>query len=132
MRHWFMAVLLVWLVSLTTGGVAQSTSAPSGTPRVAQDVPLPLSARPKLLLQEGLKIADRYIESEHIRISGYWLYGVKYASYGRKDPEKDKEPCWYFWWVSNNAGSNDDEIMVVVFMDGKAMPVSMFARPHWP
>jgi hypothetical protein len=122
-----MTALLISLVCLVAVSAAQSTPAPSGT---GQEVPLPLSARPKLSMQAALKIADRYITKNHIRISAYWLYEARYTSYGRKDPDKDKEPCWYFWWVSNNRGSNDDEVMVVVFMDGKATFASMFARPH--
>lgn len=86
-------------------------------------IDLPLSRhqfRPKLSLQSALKIADGYIEKEHIDISSYWLYRANFILYGDQGKnDKDKDPCWHFWWVNNN-GSIGDYVEIIVSMDGKA------------
>ncbi|PYY24982.1 MAG: hypothetical protein DMG62_00395 [Acidobacteria bacterium] len=72
--------------------------------------------RPKLLLQDALKIADNYIGDEHIDISHYWLYEVRYTVYGEKGKG---QPAWHIWWVSDRVAVGD-YVEIVVFMDGKA------------
>ena len=86
------------------------------------DLPVgPQTFKPKLTLQEALKIAERYIDKERIEISSYWLYQAKFSLYGdQKVPDKDKIPCWRFWWAKNN-GAMGDFVDIVVFMDGKAV-----------
>ena len=87
-------------------------------------VDLPLgsrSSKPKLSLQNALKIAEAYIVKEHIDASSYWLYQGKFILYGDKaTADKDKTPGWYFWWV-NESGALGDYIEIFVSMDGKAM-----------
>lgn len=70
------------------------------------------SFRPKLTLQDALKIAESYIESRKIDISPYYLYQAKYILWGAKD---NQEPCWHFWWVhENGAAGNYVEIVVSI------------------
>lgn len=76
--------------------------------------------RPKLSLQDALQIAQTYIDKEHIDISSYWLYRAMFILYGdSKTPDKDKLPCWHFWWVTNS-GDMGDYVEILVAMDGKA------------
>jgi hypothetical protein len=83
-------------------------------------LPRPDQSRPKLSLQSALKIASGYIKKERIDISPYWLYRADYTLYGDKaTDDKDKIPCWYFWWV-NDSGSMGDYVEIFVSMDGKA------------
>ena len=87
-------------------------------------IPLPemsLHSRPKLSLQNALKIAEAYIVKKHIDASPYWLYQGKFILYGAETTaDKDKTPGWFFWWV-NDDGSLGDYIEIFVSMDGKVM-----------
>ena len=106
---------------------SQSLSPSPGSQRRSATAPkivdLPLSRhqfRPKLSLQSALRIADGYIEKEHIDISSYWLYRANFILYGDQGKnDKDKDPCWHFWWVNNN-GSLGDYVEIIVSMDEKA------------
>jgi hypothetical protein len=97
-------------------------SASGQTKTRAPDVSLlSLHTRPKLSLQNALKIAEAYIAKEHIDASSYWLLQAKFMLYGAETTaDKDKTPGWYFWWV-NDDGSLGDYIEIFVSMDGKAM-----------
>ena len=46
------------------------------------------SFRPKLTLQEGMKLADSFIASEKIDVSKYWLYQAKYIIHGKDDASR--------------------------------------------
>jgi len=75
---------------------------------------------PKLTLQQALKIAEDYVDREHIDIRSYWLYRAIYILYGdEKTPREKKVPAWHFWWVSAT-GTAGDDVEIVVYMDGKA------------
>jgi|ERR1700676_495589 len=77
--------------------------------------------RPKLSLQNALKIAEGYISKGHIDASSYWLYEAKFILYGAATTaDRDKIPGWYFGWV-NDDGSVGKYIEIFVSMDGKAM-----------
>ncbi|HEV2991479.1 MAG TPA: hypothetical protein VG759_23795 [Candidatus Angelobacter sp.] len=79
--------------------------------------------RPKLSMQGALKVAENYIDKQHIDISTYWLYRVIYILSGdEKTPDKDKIPGWHFWWVSET-GTLGDDVEIFVTMDGKASRV---------
>jgi hypothetical protein len=76
------------------------------------------SFRPALTLQQALRLAERYIEKEKIKISPYYLSEARMIQYGG---DKDvKEPRWYFWWVNEN-GAMGNYVEITVSMDGKVM-----------
>jgi len=91
--------------------------------RVPGPSPTHPTFRPKLSLQEALQIAQSYIDKEHIDTSSYWLYRAMFILYGdSRTADKDKLPCWHFWWV-NNSGDMGDYVEILVAMDGKAWRV---------
>ena len=69
--------------------------------------------RPKLTLQQALKLAESYAAKRKIDLSPYYLYEAKYILYGDKD---DQKPCWFFWWVNEN-GALGDYVRIVVSME---------------
>jgi hypothetical protein len=76
--------------------------------------------RPKLSMQDALKVAEAYIDKQHIDISTYWLYRVIYILSGDENtPDKDTLPGWHFWWVSET-GALGDYVEIFVTMDGRA------------
>jgi hypothetical protein len=89
----------------------QSTSSPAITQQVLSvELPKGGSYRPRLTLQDALKIAERYIVKEKINISHYYLFEAKYILYGDKD---NKDPSWYFWWT-NEDGALGNYVQLVV------------------
>jgi hypothetical protein len=123
-------VVMLCLSSLCLECVGQSIQPPPDSQnrglKDQQVVDLPLvkrTYRPKLSLQDALKIAEGYIDKEHIPISSYWLSQAKFTLYGSADtPDKDKIPCWYFWWA-NDKGLLGDYVEIFVDMDRKAWRV---------
>jgi hypothetical protein len=87
-------------------------------------IPLPavsIHVRPKLSLQNALKIAEAYIVKEHMDGSSFWLYEARFTLYGDKAlAHKDKTSGWYFRW-DNDGGALGNYIEIFVSMDGKAM-----------
>ena len=83
----------------------------------------PHTYKPKLLMQDAMKVADDFIRKQHIDISSYWLSQINFTLYGDKNTaDKDKIPCWYFWWMSETAAAGD-YIEIFVDMDGRAWRV---------
>jgi hypothetical protein len=82
-------------------------------------VELPLAKRgfrPRLTLQQALKLAEGYIEKEKIEIASYFLLEARMIQYGG---EKDvKEPRWFFWWT-NESGAMGDYVEITVSMEGQ-------------
>jgi len=82
-------------------------------------VELPLAKRgfrPRLTLQQALKLAEGYIEKEKIEIASYFLLEARMIQYGG---EKDvKEPRWFFWWINDN-GAMGDYVQITVSMEGQ-------------
>ncbi len=123
-----MKTVAVVLVAVLFGfqNMGRSTEKKPVSPLVTaqKTVDLPLgsrSSKPKLSLQNALKIAKAYIVKEHMDASSYWLYQGEFILYGDKaTADKDKTPGWYFWWV-NESGALGDYIEIFVSMDGKAM-----------
>ena len=124
MRRTFL--LLTVLMSASGLTVAQSKQPPAATqnpqgPPVTnrQTVELPpagRSFRPRLTLQQALKLAEGYIEKEKIDISSYFLREARMIQYGG---EKDvKEARWFFWWV-REGGAVGDYVEITVSMDGQ-------------
>jgi len=130
MRHSsvFGVVILPFLLLSCLGTCSQSVLPRAHDGRtLASDqktVDLPLGSRqikPKLSLQSALKIAEAYIDEEHINVSAYWLYQAEFILYGDKaKDDRAKDPCWHFLWI-NDRGTIGDSIDIIVTMDGKAM-----------
>ena len=101
----------------------QAGSAPNPPTKDSQSSPLPARVghyRPKISLQDALKIAEDYIRKEQIDIRPYWLYRAIYILVGdEKTPDEKKLPAWHFWWVSET-GTSGDDVEILVYMDGKA------------
>jgi hypothetical protein len=71
-------------------------------------------------MQDALKIAEGYIDKQHIDISSYWLFRtIFYLSGDEHTADKDKLPGWHFWWVSDT-GALGDDVEIFVGMDGRA------------
>lgn len=119
------AMVLVVCFSLECSAHSQAnlTQSPQAQGKTPQSAPLPAKAvsfRPKLPLQEALKIAEDYISKEQIDIRPYWLYHAVYILVGdEKTPVEKKLPAWHFLWISENGVSGDD-VEILVYMDGKA------------
>jgi hypothetical protein len=118
-------VLVICLASvcLESGGqssqVAPGNQARGATDRTTVDLPPAIHTfRPKLPLRDALKIAEAFIDKQHIDISSYWLYRAIFILSGDETtPDKDKLPCWHFWWV-RDSGALGDYIEIVVSLDG--------------
>ena len=68
--------------------------------------------KPKISLQQALKVAEDYVAKEKIDVSGFYLYQARYIMYGAKE---NQQPAWLFSWVNeNNALGNYIEIAVSI------------------
>ena len=116
------AVVLVAVLFGFPNSTEKKPVPPLVTAQKTGDLPVgSRSSKPKLSLQNALKIAEAYIVNEHTDASSYWLYQGKFILYGDKaTADKDKTPGWHFWWV-NESGALGDYIEIFVSMDGKAM-----------
>jgi hypothetical protein len=77
------------------------------------------SLRPKLVMQDALTRAEKFMVSENIDASHFWLYSARYTLFGSAStPDKDKLVGWYFWWVSDS-GETGNYIEIFVTMDGQ-------------
>jgi hypothetical protein len=86
------------------------TASPAGNQRIF---------RPKLTMQAALKMAESFIDQQHIDISTYWLYRSIYITLGdEKTPVDKKLPGWHFWWVSDT-GATGDYVEIFVDMEGR-------------
>lgn len=115
------------MTCLTVVAFAQSNRAPvqGGGPQRRATVgertaDLPAANRvfkPRVTLQEALRIAEDHIEKEKINIAPYFLLEARMIQHGG---EKDKrEPRWFFLWVNEN-GAIGDRVEITVSMEGKA------------
>lgn len=118
-----LVVVLAVSLSLECSAHSQGNPTQDSQAKDHQSIPLGVKAgsfRPKLPLQEALKIAEDYISKEQIDIHPYWLYHAVYILVGdEKTPVEKKLPAWHFLWVSENGVSGDD-VEILVYMDGKA------------
>jgi hypothetical protein len=83
-----------------------------------QIVELPLSRpkfKPKLTLQEALKLMDKFIEKNKIDTSKYWFSSARMIQYGGE--KEKKQPVWFFEWMNDN-GTLGDYLHILVSMDG--------------
>jgi len=121
MRPALLFAVIALLIPYSEGqgqSVPASAAAQSG---VSLHLPTPPRGyKPKVSLQDALKIAEGYVAAEHINVSDGWLSEVRFFLYadGAK-AERDKEPSWLFVWITDS--SLGGHIDVIVSMDGKAM-----------
>jgi hypothetical protein len=94
-----------------------STTAPSITNQQILELPRRSCYRPRLTLQNALKVADGYIAKEKIDISQYYLLEAKYILYGDKN---SGDPSWYFWWVHEDGAAGHYVEIVVSIRTGNA------------
>jgi hypothetical protein len=94
-------------------------SSPSQSITQKQIVALPLRKpwKPKLTLQDALKLTDTYIAKEQIDISAYYLLEARFILYGSKD---NPDPSWFFWWVHEDGASGHYVEIVVSIKTGSA------------
>jgi len=116
MNRTLLVASVVYLFSLCLAAGAQSSQPPNTSDNSPN---AQIRFRPKLPLQDALKIAESYIDEQRIDISPFWLYQVRYILVGDETTPPEKElPCWHFWWVNDSAASGD-YVEILVTMDGK-------------
>ena len=129
MRHLSTLGIVILPFLLLSCHIACSQSVPpptrngqaSASGQAINHLPVGSHHRPKLSLQNALKIAEAYIDKEHIDASSYWLYRAKFILYGdQASADKDKIAGWHFCWV-NDSGALGDYIEIFLSMDGKAI-----------
>lgn len=125
MRRAFMLLLLFTFASLCSPGQpSQAASSKTREARNQQPGSLPsrkAGFRPRIALQDALKIAEAYIGKEHIDIRPYWLYRALFVIQSdEKTPYEKRIPGWHFWWVNEN-GAAGDYVEIFVDMNGNAL-----------
>ena len=74
--------------------------------------------RPKLSLEDALKNAEKFVITQNVDMSRFWLYRAQFILFGdSSQPDTKKVPGWHFWWVSDSGGLGD-YVEVFVSMDG--------------
>ncbi len=82
--------------------------------------------RPKLSLQEALKLAEKYIDDHRepkIEVSEYYLHSAGFILYGGKNYNTGKdmrEPAWSFSWIHEN-GALGNYLSIIVLIESKAV-----------
>jgi hypothetical protein len=122
-RIFSLVAIIICLSGLTVAQSKQSpasTQNPQGPPVTNRQIAeLPLakrSFRPRLTLQQALKLAESYIEKEKIEISPYFLKEARMIQYGGEKDERELR--WFFWWVHEN-GVIGDYVEITVSMGGQ-------------
>ena len=88
---------------------------PPGTPELLTLPYVRSSIKPKLTLQEAMKLMDKFIEKNKIDTSKYWFSSARMIQYGGKDQKK--QGVWFFEWM-NDSGTLGDYLHILVSMDG--------------
>jgi hypothetical protein len=106
------------LLLFCPSGISQTSSALTPEEQVEAGK-LQHSLHPKLVMQDALARAEKFMVSENIDATHFWLYSARYTLFGSPTtPDKDKLVGWYFWWVSD-AGEMGNYIEIFVSMDGQ-------------
>jgi hypothetical protein len=74
-----------------------------------------LKFKPKLTLQEALKLMEKFIEKNKVDTSKYWFSSATMIQYGGENEKK--QPVWFFVWM-NESGTLGDYVHILVSMDG--------------
>ena len=116
-----MKTLFLALVAVVLFSVLAFAQSPVITQNKISELPVNgIRRKPKLTLQGGLKIAERFAKHEKIELSSYFLLEARMIQYGGK--EDVKEPRWTFHWVAAN-GPLGVDFWIDVSMEGKASHV---------
>lgn len=114
-----LAALVLLAVSQIVVGQSNSSLTPDQKSKLLE-VPK-TSYRPKLSLQDALKVAEGFITAEQIDTTHFYLYRASFILYGEPyKPDRDKIPGWHFWWASDS-GEQGNNIYIFVSMDRKCM-----------
>ena len=123
MRRVFPLLIIICMSGLAvtqSKHAAASNQTPQERPAISSQIAeLPTikrGFRPRLSLQQALKLAESYIEKEKIEISSYFLLEARMIQYGSE--KNKKEPRWFFWWV-NEKGAMGDYVEITVSMEGE-------------
>ena len=124
MKSFIAALVLFYFGAFAFAQTDQKTSsgtktqASVGTHRQALDVAnIKHNFRPKITLQHALTLAEKFIETEKINISPYYLSEAKFIMFGSDyDKKNTKVPAWFFHW-DNEFGSMGDYVNIVVLID---------------
>jgi hypothetical protein len=74
-----------------------------------------LKFKPKLTLQEAMKLMEKFIEKNKIDTTKYWFSSATMIQYGGENEKK--QPVWFFVWM-NDGGILGDYLHILVSMDG--------------
>jgi len=112
-----MRTLILAFMTVVWFGVPAFAQSPVITQKDIAELPINgIRSKPKVTLQEGLKIAERYAKHQRINLSAYFLLEARMIWYGGKN--EPKEPRWSFHWVGANKPIGV-ELWIDVSMDGK-------------
>lgn len=84
--------------------------------RQVAELPAPAPFKPKLSLQNALKIMEKFVAEKQIDTARYYLSGARMIQFGA-DAGK-KEPVWFFEW-NNDRMITGDYLHILVSMDGR-------------
>jgi hypothetical protein len=119
--------LTFMLLAMPSPLFSQSGQEPSAKPksedglltqRQIVDLPLPKRGyKPKLTLQQALKIGEHFVDVEKLDLSSYYLLEAKFILYGGNV----KDPRWFFVWLNSGQASKTHgvDFQLTVSMDGK-------------
>jgi hypothetical protein len=114
MRGVFIAAILL---ALAASAYSQDESQQFGNNIKREDVlALPRRDRaPQISLRRALKIAERFARTEHLNLSGCYLFEARLLM----DETNPETQAWHFWWIRVNSNVGND-VRIVVSMNGKA------------
>jgi hypothetical protein len=123
MKAVFLILLVLAATSLSFGQSSQEQETkpklegPSLPLRQIVDLPLPRRHRPKLTLQQALKIGEHYVEVEKLDLSSYYLLEAKFILWGGNV----KDPRWLFVWLNSGRATKTQglDFQLTVSMEGK-------------
>lgn len=123
-----MRIILMLIGAMVLNVVVVSGQTPSSKPKEQEQKPADIlydnvqikrsvsSPRPKITMQDALKVAEDYINEKQIAIEPYYLYRVNLIHANAQ--EGVSEPYWWFWWIKED-GAFGDYVELGVYMDGR-------------
>jgi hypothetical protein len=120
MRIVLALMTILFLSALASGQSNEANQKPKDQSilnRQIHELPAPQrNFRPRLTLQQALKLAEAYAEKEKIDMPRYYLLAARMIQYGGE--KQVKEPRWFFLWASES-GEMGNNIEISVSMEGK-------------
>lgn len=121
--------IILMLIGAMVLNVVVSGQTPSSKPKGQEQKPADilydniqikrsvLFPRPKITMQDALKVAEDYIDKGKIPIAPYYLYQVTLIPVNAE--QGVSEPYWLFQWIKDD-GTIGGYIQIRVSMDGEA------------